>query len=203
MFEDYDAGVPYPHIYKGGHGHPIDVRSLRSQIGVLSLILYGEGPLFTDYLMNPHASSECAAFVIDTEIVPRLLHITTIARTMMYHLQCSGGAPYVDGDHNRPCGYIDHSDERRNLFLKDSCDKIIHANQIRYDPLKPSIKRDGSREFYGSPMVYASGELRKRSWRVGIQCNEFLAATTGLLQKYEASSALEPLYPEAGRLDRP
>src|SRR5690349_4283525 len=78
---------------------------------------YGDGGDFTIALVAEHA---------EPELIQNLLLIATSLR--VHHHQC-GRTLFTN---EQPLGFLIDEKGQRELYMKDACDKIIHADDLRF-----------------------------------------------------------------------
>jgi hypothetical protein len=132
----------------------------------------GDGGDFTIVLVAEHA---------EPELIQNLLIVATSLRVHHQRLQQK---LFTDAD---PIGWLIDADGTRELYMKDACDKIIHADDLRFGGgTKPYEVKVYDRELPGPYViqtVHGKGTYYAKAWEVAIDLGVFSEAAAELSER--------------------
>jgi hypothetical protein len=113
-------------------------------------------------------------------------------------ISCAAGLRIVFDQHPRRkaldartnCGklYRDWTAKKSSvevLTLREACNKVIHATEIRFDEVVPNARINPDGEgVYLKPHVYLYGTLNKRDWRAKLALISFAHWSTGVFLRW-------------------
>jgi hypothetical protein len=161
-----------PKIYESGYGPDIEV---------IRLDLYR---LLNQFIASKRLSELCEDDPYLNHAMYSLDHFFEIETTRIL-LSSAVIARVVDDrdkylkDYNTKCGKLiedlQREDVLKDLYLREACNKIIHAKTVRYDV---EVERHGYDQRLFNPYMYYYGTYKGKQWKAILNVIEYVKVFT-------------------------